>query len=230
MKCSNRCSAPLTLLPTDRAMTGAELITDYFRTLSDEQIERYQLMGPLYAEWNDKINVVSRKDIGNIYPNHILHSLAIAKYLRFAPGSEVLDFGCGGGFPSMPLAVMFPEVKFHLVDRVGKKLHVAADVASRLGLNNITVQHGDIREVKGNFDFIVSRAVMRLDEMLPLLRRLIAKPQRNALPNGIICLKGGELADEIKNVRSTVEVVAVVDFFSEPYFKEKKIVYVPIIK
>lgn len=211
-------------------MTGAELITNYFRLLSDEQVNRYEMMGPLYREWNTRINVISRKDIDNIYPNHILHSLAIAKYLQFSPGTEVLDFGCGGGFPSIPLAVMFPEVKFHLVDRVGKKLTVAADVAAQLGLDNVTTQHGDIAEVKGCFDFVVSRAVMRLDAMIPLLRRLIAKPQRNALPNGIITLKGGDLTDETKRLSCEIEEQPISDFFAEPYFAEKKIIYVPIIK
>lgn len=211
-------------------MTGTELITNYFSLLSDEQVNRYEMMGPLYREWNARINVISRKDIDNIYPNHILHSLAIAKYLQFSPGTEVLDFGCGGGFPSIPLAVMFPEVKFHLVDRVGKKLTVAADVAAQLGLDNVTTQHGDIAEVKGCFDFVVSRAVMRLDAMIPLLRRLIAKPQRNALPNGIITLKGGDLTDETKRLPCEIEEQPISDFFAEPYFAEKKIIYVPIIK
>ena len=184
-------------------------------------------LGTLYPEWNEKINVISRKDIDNLYPNHILHSLGIAKFYDFVPGSRVLDFGTGGGFPGIPLAILFPEVKFHLVDRIGKKLKVVEDIVEQLGLKNVTVQHGDIKEVKGKFDFVVSRAVMPLNEMVPLLRKLIAKEMKNATPNGIICLKGGDLTSELKGYKDVI-VDNLSTCFSEPFFETKKVIYLPL--
>ena len=175
-----------------------DIIFKYFNSLSDVQAEQFSKLGTLYPEWNEKINVISRKDIGNLYTNHILHSLGIAKFYNFQPGTCVLDFGTGGGFPGIPLAILFPEVHFHLVDRIGKKLKVVQDIIEQLDLKNVTVQHGDIKEVKGKFDYVVSRAVMPLNEMVPLLCKLIAKEMRNATPNGIICLKGGDLTSELK--------------------------------
>lgn len=202
-------------------------ILKYFTDLSETQIHQFQRLGTLYPEWNAKINVISRKDIDNLYVNHILHSLAIAKFLKFAPGTKVLDFGTGGGFPGVPLAIFFPDVNFHLVDRIGKKLRVVQDIADNLSLKNVTIQHGDINEVKGKYDFIVSRAVMTLDEMVPLLRKFISKDNHNAMPNGLICLKGGDLKKETGKFKNVL-IENLDTYFTEPYFETKKIVYLPL--
>ncbi len=183
-----------------------------------------------YPEWNSKINVISRKDIDNLEVNHLLHSLAIAKFIEFVPGTHVLDFGTGGGFPAIPLAIMFPETRFHLVDRIGKKLKVAESISQEAGLSNVTIQHGDIKEVKGQYDFIVSRAVMELGKMVPLLKRLVPvhEAMRNQLPNGLICLKGGDLDEELNAFHDRVVVDDISRYFDEPFFETKKIVYLPL--
>ena len=205
-----------------------EIIEKYFPNLIDEQKRQFEQLGVLYPEWNSKINVISRKDIDNLYTNHILHSLAIAKFTDFKDGSSVLDMGTGGGFPGIPLAIMFPNVKFHLVDRIGKKLKVAMDIADRIGLTNVTVQHGDIKEVKGKYDFVVSRAVMDLNELIPLVRKLISKENINSIPNGLICLKGGNLTSELHNVKNAAMVEDINGYFDEEFFETKKVVYVQL--
>ncbi len=205
-----------------------QVINRYFTQLSPQQCEQFMTLERLYPEWNEKINVISRRDIGNLEVNHILHSLAIAKFVQFVSGTHVLDLGTGGGFPAIPLAVLFPDTQFHLVDRIGKKLRVAQDVAHQAGLSNVTIQHGDIREVKGAFDFVVSRAVMPLPDIVPLVRRLITKEQHNAVPNGLICLKGGDLHDEIRPYAKQVLVEDVSTYFTEPFFETKRLVYLPL--
>ena len=205
-----------------------EIIKKYFSSLSETQLGLFAMLGELYPEWNSKINVISRKDIDNLYVNHILHSLAIAKFVDFKPGSAILDMGTGGGFPGVPLAVMFPEVRFHLVDRIGKKLKVVDDIVSRIGLNNVSTQHGDIGEVKGSYDFVVSRAVMDLGDLIPLVRRLVSKTSFNAIPNGLICLKGGNLEAELRKVKAPTLVDSLSSYFEEEFYATKKVVYVQL--
>ena len=202
-------------------------ITKYFPDLTERQREQFEVMTRLYPEWNEKINVISRKDIDNLEESHLLHSLAIAKFIKFAPGSRVMDCGTGGGLPGLPLAVMFPEVRFHLIDRVGKKLKVAADIAEKIGLDNVTFQHGDSGECHDKFDFVVSRAVMPQPELVKLSRKNIAKEQHNAIPNGVIALKGGDLGAELRGMKST-EAVDLSNYFGEEFFETKKIVYTPV--
>lgn len=208
---------------------SVDVIKKYFKSLSEEQVRQFEELGVLYPEWNEKINVISRKDIDNLYVNHILHSLGIAKFTDFKDGSHVLDMGTGGGLPGIPLAIMFPNVQFHLVDRIGKKIKVAQDIADRIGLKNVTTQHGDVKEVKGVFDFVVSRAVMNLDELVAVVRRSVSKKCINALPNGLICLKGGDLQAEISKYKKTAMVADLSDYFNEPFFDTKKVVYVQLI-
>lgn len=204
-----------------------EKITKYFPDLTERQKEQFEEMTRLYPEWNEKINVISRKDIDNLEESHLLHSLAIAKFIRFSPGSYVLDFGTGGGLPGLPLAILFPEVHFHLIDRIGKKLKVAADIADRLQLKNVTFQHGDSGECHDKFDFVVSRAVMPQPELVRLSKKNISPHNQNAIPNGVIALKGGDLQAELKGLKST-EVVDLSNYFDEDFFKTKKIVFTPI--
>lgn len=200
----------------------------YFPNLSNTQVAQFQQLGVLYPSWNEKINVISRKDIDNLYVNHILHSLAIAKFLMPVDGSTFLDMGTGGGFPGIPLAILFPECKFHLIDRIGKKIKVASSISEEIGLTNVTFQHGDIAECRSQYDFVISRAVMRLDDLLPLIKKNISSVQKNAFPNGLICLKGGDLQDEMKKVKSPILIEDLNQYFTEDFFETKKIVYVQL--
>ena len=203
-------------------------ILKYFPELTEVQREQFLQLETLYPEWNAKINVISRKDIDNLEVNHILHSLGLVKFVKFTPGTRVMDLGTGGGFPAIPLAVYYPEVTFHLVDRIGKKLKVAQDIAERIGLTNVTFQHGDVKEVKGKFDFVVSRAVMDLGDMVPLVKRFIDSEDRNAVPNGLLCLKGGDLSGEVSKFRNQVLIDDLSSYFKEEFFKTKKILYLPL--
>ena len=205
-----------------------ELITRYFPTLSDKQKQQFEALDVLYRDWNAKINVISRKDIDNLYEHHVLHSLAIAKAVNFRPGTQVLDFGTGGGFPGIPLAILFPEVEFKLIDGTGKKIRVAQEVSNAIGLTNCHPEHLRGEDEKGTYDFIVSRAVMPLPDLVKIVRKNIAKPQRNALPNGILCLKGGNLQAETQPFRKIVQTTDISTLFSETWFKEKYIIYLPI--
>lgn len=205
-----------------------EHILKYFPELTDVQRNQLAQLETLYPEWNAKINVISRKDIENLEVNHILHSLGLVRFVKFTPGTRVMDLGTGGGFPGIPLAVYYPDVSFHLVDRIGKKLKVAQDIAERIGLTNVTFQHGDVKEVKGKFDFVVSRAVMDLGDMVPLVKRFIDSEDRNAVPNGLLCLKGGDLSDEISKYHNKVLIDELSSYFKEEFFKTKKILYLPL--
>ena len=205
-----------------------EHILNYFPELTAGQCRQFSMLETLYPEWNAKINVISRKDIDNLEVNHILHSLGLVKFVKFTPGTRVMDLGTGGGLPGIPLAIYYPDVTFHLVDRIGKKLKVAQDIAERIGLTNVTFQHGDVKEVKGKFDFVVSRAVMDLGELVPLVKRFIDSEDRNAVPNGLICLKGGDLSGEIAKYKSKVLVDELSSYFKEEFFKTKKVLYLPL--
>ncbi len=205
-----------------------EHILKYFPELTETQRNQMAALETLYPEWNAKINVISRKDIDNLEVNHILHSLGIIKFVKFTPSTRVMDLGTGGGLPGIPLAIYYPEVTFHLVDRIGKKLKVAQDIAERIGLTNVTFQHGDVKEVKGKFDFVVSRAVMDLGDMVPLVRRFIDSEDRNAVPNGLICLKGGDLTGEVQKFKNQVLIDELSSYFKEEFFKTKKILYLPL--
>lgn len=203
-------------------------ILKYFKNLSPEQIQQFEELGILYPEWNAKINVISRKDIGNLYTNHVLHSLGIAKFTDFKDGSYVLDLGTGGGFPGIPLAILFPETNFLLIDRIGKKINVAKDIADRIGLKNVDFRHCDIAEVKEKFDFVVSRAVMQLDSLVTSVRNKIKPSCINSIPNGLICLKGGELNEELSKIRQEKIITNLSEYFEEEYFSTKKIIYIPL--
>jgi 16S rRNA (guanine527-N7)-methyltransferase len=205
-----------------------DLITRYFPHLSDQQKEQFDALYDLYTDWNSKINVISRKDITNLYEHHVLHSLGIARFISFKDGSQVMDLGTGGGFPGIPLAILFPEVKFHLVDSIGKKIKVASEIANAIGLKNVTFRHCRAEEEKAKFDFVVSRAVMPLSDLLKIIRKNISSTQMNAIPNGLICLKGGELAKETLPVKNKVEIMDLKNEFAEEFFETKKVVYVPL--
>jgi 16S rRNA (guanine527-N7)-methyltransferase len=209
-------------------LQDASIIFHYFPNLTETQKEQFLKLGDLYAEWNEKINVVSRKDIENIYVNHILHSLGIAKVMAFKPGAQVLDVGTGGGFPGIPLAILFPETSFHLVDSIGKKITVVNEVAKAIGLKNVKAEQIRAEQIKGKYDFVVSRAVTRMKEFYGWVFNKIKAQSNHSLDNGILYLKGGDLDEEMNELKKRYSVYELPDFFSEPYFETKKVVYVPV--
>lgn len=205
-----------------------DIILRYFPNLTETQKQQFAALYDLYTDWNSKINVISRKDITNLYEHHVLHSLGIAKIIQFRPGTEIMDLGTGGGFPGIPLAILFPDTHFHLVDSIGKKVKVATEIAQAIGLKNVTTRHCRAEEEKQQFDFVVSRAVMPLTDLLKIIRKNIRKEQHNALPNGLICLKGGELDREVMPVKHQTLIYDLKDYFEEEFFETKKVVYVTI--
>jgi 16S rRNA (guanine527-N7)-methyltransferase len=205
-----------------------DIILKYFPNLSEVQQQQFAALYDLYTDWNSKINVISRKDITNLYEHHVLHSLGIAKVMQFRPETTVMDLGTGGGFPGIPLAILFPETHFHLVDSIGKKVKVATEIANAIGLKNVTTRHCRAEEEKQLFDFVVSRAVMPLTDLLKIICKNIKKEQHNALPNGLICLKGGELEREVMPVKHQTLMYDLKDYFEEEFFETKKVVYVTI--
>lgn len=205
-----------------------EQIRHYFPELTATQIEQLSQLDALYHDWNAKINVISRKDIDNLYEHHVLHSMSIAKAIRLKPGTEIMDLGTGGGFPGIPLAILFPECHFHLVDSIGKKIKVCTEVAQAIGLTNVSFRHCRAEEEKALFDFVVSRAVMPLADLVKIIRKNIRKENHNALPNGLLCLKGGELENEIQPFKHRAVVTPLEDFYKEEFFKTKKLVYVSL--
>ena len=209
-------------------MMKAEIIKKYFPELTERQQEQFEALDALYHDWNAKINVISRKDIDQLYEHHVLHSLAIAKTIRFRPGTRILDFGTGGGFPGVPLAILFPDCEFKLIDGTGKKIRVAQEVAQAVGLTNCHPEHLRGEDERGQYHFVVSRAVMPLPDLVKIVRKNIAKPQRNALPNGILCLKGGDLQAETQPFRNIVETTDISTFFTEDWYKGKYVIYLPI--
>ena len=206
------------------------IISKYFPYLTEFQVEQFAQLDALYNDWNAKINVISRKDIQNLYEHHVLHSLGIAKVVNFKDGTTVMDLGTGGGFPGIPLAILFPNVQFHLVDSIGKKVKVANEVATAIGLKNVKFSHARAEEIKEQYDFVVTRAVMPMVDLVKVARKNISKEQHNAVPNGIIALKGGELASEIASMKNISTVWELSDFFEEEYFQTKKVVHVTIKK
>ena len=204
------------------------ILNEKFPEVTPQQMAQFEKMDALYRDWNSKINVISRKDIDNLYEHHILHSLGIAKLIAFKPGTRIMDLGTGGGFPGIPLAIMFPDVQFHLVDSIGKKIRVCDEVRTALGLTNVTTEWSRAENVKDKFDFVVSRAVMPLADLVKLIRKNIAKDSHNAMPNGLICLKGGELANEVMPMKSHTLITDLSDYFEEEFFETKKVVYVSL--
>ena len=207
---------------------NAEIVYKYFPHLSETQLQQFAALGELYRDWNAQINVISRKDIDNIYQHHVLHSLAIAKIINFRPGTRILDFGTGGGFPGVPLSILFPECQFKLIDGTGKKIRVAQEVCNAIGLKNCAPTHLRGEDEKDKYDFIVSRAVMPLPDLVKLMRKNISKTSQNALPNGVLCLKGGNLQAELQPYHKIVETTEISQFFSEEWFKEKYVIYLPL--
>ncbi len=205
-----------------------EKIQKYFPNLTEKQTKQLSMLDELYKDWNAKINVISRKDIENLYEHHVLHSLAIAELLHFRDNTSLLDFGTGGGFPGIPLAILFPACRFTLIDGTRKKIHVVTEIASAIGLKNVEAKHIRGEEERSLYDFVISRAVMPLPDLIKIVKKNISKEQKNVLPNGVICLKGGTIDTEIKPFRRIAEVTAISNSFEEEWFKEKNIIYVPL--
>ncbi len=205
-----------------------EQILRYFPQLTEQQQQQFAALDVLYRDWNAKINVISRKDIDNLYPHHVLHSLGIAKVISFRPGTHVMDIGTGGGFPGIPLAILFPEVQFHLLDSIGKKIKVAQAVADALQLSNVRTSHKNVIEEKEKYDFVVSRAVMQMGDLVRLVRKNVHHDQRNSLPNGLICLKGGDIQQEMRPFKHCCDVWPLHTYFEEEFFETKKVAYVTL--
>lgn len=205
-----------------------EQLIKYFPNLTEEQIRQFTALRELYTDWNSKINVISRKDIDNLYEHHILHSLGIAKVIKFAPGTNIMDLGTGGGFPGIPLAILFPECKFHLVDSIGKKIKVATEISNSIGLKNVRLSHSRGEDIKDKYHFVVTRAVMPLVDLMKTAKKNIGNEQFNLLPNGIIALKGGELNAEMASMRNICTTWDLKDYFSEEFFETKKVVHVTV--
>lgn len=205
-----------------------EIITKYFTGLSDRQLDQFGRLGALYEEWNSKINVISRKDIEQLYERHILHSLAIAKIIQFKPGTTVLDVGTGGGFPGIPLAILFPETSFKLIDSIGKKIKVVSEVASALELDNVDAEHIRVEDLKQKYDFVVSRAVTAFPRFVAMVRTKVANQSNNDLSNGILYLKGGDFEEEISPFSQSLTVYNLQDFFSEDFFETKRLIHLPL--
>lgn len=205
-----------------------EEILKYFTYLTDKQKQQFAALFDLYKDWNEKINVISRKDIDNLYLHHVLHSLAIAKAVSFRPGTRILDFGTGGGFPGIPLAILFPETQFKMIDGTGKKIRVVNEVATAIGLENVEAVHLRGEEEKGKYDFVVSRAVMPLPDLMKIVKKNVGKEQRNSLPDGVICLKGGNVEGEMRPFKKIAEATEITNWFDEDWFKEKFVIYVPV--
>ena len=205
-----------------------EQLLRYFPQLTEQQQRQFAALDALYRDWNAKINVISRKDIDNLYPHHVLHSLGIAKVITFRPGTHVMDIGTGGGFPGIPLAILFPEVQFHLLDSIGKKIKVAQSVADALELTNVRTSHKNVMEEKEKYDFVVSRAVMQMEDLVRLVRKNVHHEQRNSLPNGLICLKGGDIQQEMRPFKHCCDGWPLHAYFEEEFFETKKVAYVTL--
>ena len=203
------------------------IISDYFQ-LTEHQEQQFAALDVLYRDWNSKINVISRKDIDNLYEHHVLHSLAIAKVLPFQPHTEILDVGTGGGFPGIPLAILFPECRFTLIDSIGKKIKVAQEVATALGMTNVECIQERAEEEKRKFDFVVSRAVMPLPDLVRLVQKNVSNKQRNAVPNGLVVLKGGDLREELRPFQKRAEVTEISTLFRGEWFDTKRVIYLPL--
>ncbi len=209
-------------------LRSVDLIKNYFPEITSEQERQFAMLLPLYKEWNEKINVISRKDIDELYERHVLHSLGIAKVISFTPGTNILDVGTGGGFPGIPLAILFPDSNFHLVDSIGKKIKVVNEVASALGLKNVKATHSRVEQINEKFDFIVSRAVTQFPEFVTWVKQKVKKEKKNALPNGILYLKGGDLSEELKPFINKIKLYDLSNYFQSDFFETKKVVYMPL--